>query len=237
MASPKNNDLNGLHRLPGTDEQQEGGLIIKKKTQPIPSDDQHVFKVPKIPPSTSSLGLDKLAAEQRRSQSSSKRFKTSSSFDENDDDNLHKTKSRNLREQRVETPSSTRSSHHDYYDKSRPAPKHIQRGLAYGNEGNKQRRLLKFIHISNHCVYILGRYNNNNDDDDDRYATPNIRGSRGNILALLRNVNIPFFAKETPSRAEWDDEDSDRRRSQWEYPTPNDSYNRRRQRDTDYYNR
>jgi hypothetical protein len=151
MASEKNNDLNGLHRLAGIDDQQEGGLIIKKKIQATPSDDQHVFKIPKIPPSTSSLGLDKLAAEQRRTQATSKRFKPSSSFDEVDDDDSSKPKSRNIREQRVETPSSTRSSHHDYYDKSRPAPKHIQRGLAYGKDGkdgNKQRMLFEFIHIS-----------------------------------------------------------------------------------------
>jgi hypothetical protein len=146
MTSENTDDL---HRLAGTDEQQEGGLIIKKKIQATPSDDQHVFKVPNIPPSTSSLGLDKLAAEQRRLQSS-KRFKASSSFDEADDEinDSQKNKSRNLREKRVETPSSTRSSHHDYYDKSRPAPKHIQRGLVYGKEGHKQRMLLEFIHIT-----------------------------------------------------------------------------------------
>jgi hypothetical protein len=149
MTSQKNEDINGLHRLPGTDEQQEGGLIIKKKTQATSSDDQHIFKVPTIPQPTSSFGLDKLAAEKRRIQSStssSKRSKPSSSFDEIDDDNnSHKTKSRNLREQRVETPSSTRSSHHDFYEKSRPAPKHIQRGLAYGKEGYKQSMLFDLI--------------------------------------------------------------------------------------------
>jgi hypothetical protein len=51
---------------------------------------------------------------------------------------------------------------------------------------------------------------------------------------------LKFFCLESPSRAEWDDDDFDKRRSQWEHPTPNDSYNRqgyRRQRDTDYYNR
>lgn len=208
MASQTNDDINGLHRLAGTDDQQAGGLIIKKKTQPLPGDDQHVFKVPQAP--SSSLGLDKLAAEKRRNppatNSSSKRSRASSPFDEDNDEEFHrseKNKSRHLREQRVETPSSTRSSHHDLYDKSRPAPKNQHRGLAYGKEGHKQHR-----------------YNDDNDDEG-RYATPNIRGSR-----------------ETPSREQWDDDDhGDRRRSQWEYPSPNDSYNRRRQRDTDYYNR
>jgi hypothetical protein len=151
MESEKNGDLNGLHRLAGTDEQQEGGLFLKKKTQATSSDDPHIFKIPQIPPSTSSFGLDKLAAEKRRvqpstSSSSSKRVKPSSSFDEGDDDfnDSQKTKSRNLREQRVETPSSSRSSHHDLYEKSRPAPKHLQRGLAYGKEGHKQRMLFNF---------------------------------------------------------------------------------------------
>ncbi|CAF2817755.1 unnamed protein product [Rotaria sp. Silwood2] len=211
MASQKNDDQNGLHRLSGTDDQQEGGLIIKKKSQAVSSDDQVIFKVPQAP---SSFGLDKLAAEKRRQQSlivtttsSSKRSKTSS-FDEIDDENNNSQskKSRHLREQRVETPSSSRSSHHDFYEKTRSAPKHIQRGLAYGKEGHKQHRNI-----------------DKKDDDDNRYATPNIRGSR-----------------ESPSRAEWDDDDSDRRRSQWEHPTPNDSYNRqgyRKHRDTDYYNR
>jgi hypothetical protein len=143
MTSEKNDDSNSLHRLPGTDEQETGGLIIKKKTQATSADDQHVFKVPTIP---SSFGRDKLAAEKRRTQSttsSSKRSKpSSSSFDEIDEDfpKSDKNKSRHLREQRVETPSSTRSSHHDVYDKSRPAPKHMQRGLTYGKEGPKQRR-------------------------------------------------------------------------------------------------
>lgn len=157
--------MNGLHRLSGTDEQQEGGLIIKKKTQANSSDDQHVFKVPQIPTSTSSLGLDKLAAEKRRSQSansnsnsSAKRSKqSSSSFDELDDEpnDSQKNKSRHLREQRVETPSSTRSSHHDVYDKSRPAPKHIQRGLAYGKEGHKQSILLKFNFLNNLSFFLF----------------------------------------------------------------------------------
>ncbi len=152
MESEKNGDLNGLHRLAGTDGQEEGGLTIKKRTQATSSDDPHIFKIPQIPPSTSSFGLDKLAAEKRRVQSTisssvSKRSKTSSSFDEIDDEynDSHKNKSRHLRQPRVETPSSTRSSHHELYDKSRPAPKHIQRGLAYGNEGNKQSMLFDFI--------------------------------------------------------------------------------------------
>jgi len=155
MSSQKNDDLNGLHRLPGTDEQQEGGLIIKKKTQATSSDDQHVFKIPQIPPTTSSFGLDKLAAEQRRVQSSKRSKTSSSSFDEIDDEenDFHKKKSRNLREQRVETPSSTHSSHHDLYEKSRPAPKHLQRGLAYGKEGHKQRRLSFLIRII--IIFIL----------------------------------------------------------------------------------
>ena len=153
MTLPQNNDLNGLHRLAGTDEQQEGGLILKKKTSATTSDDQHIFKVPKIPSSTSSLGLDKLAAEQRRAQSSSssssKRFKTDDEFHES-----HKNTSRNLREQRVETPSSTRSSHHDYYDRSRPVPKNTQRGLVYGKEGNKQRMSQEF----QECTLSIHRF-------------------------------------------------------------------------------
>jgi hypothetical protein len=190
MSSQKNDDLNGLHRLPGTDEQQEGGLIIKKKTQATSSDDQHVFKVPQIPPTTSSFGLDKLAVEQRRIQSSKRSKTSSSSFDEIDDEenDSHKKKSRNLREQRVETPSSTRSSHHDLYEKSRPAPKHLHRGLAYGKEGHKQCMLI-FIRIILIFIFIIDRYNDNKNDgggdDDDRYATPNIRGSRGNIRVFV----------------------------------------------------
>ncbi|CAF3506730.1 unnamed protein product [Adineta steineri] len=219
MTSENNGDSNALHLLPGTDGEQVGGLIIKKKSQAVSSDEQHVFKVPQIPISTSSFGLDKLAAEKRRAQSSaaassssSKRSKpSSSSFDDNDNDDEYKNssnhKSRHLREQRVETPSSTRSSHHDLYDKSRLPPKNIQRGVVYGKEKHKQHR----------------NKDNKDNDDDDRYATPNIRGSR-----------------ESPSRAQWDDDDFDKRHSQWEYPTPNDSYNRqgyRKKRDTDYYNR
>lgn len=147
MSSQNGNDQNdSLHRLPGTDEQQVGGLIIKKKSQAVSSDEQHVFKVPQAP---SALGLDKLALEKRRQQSqsvpSSKRSHTSSSEEvDGDNNNSHSKKSRHLREQRVETPASSRSSHHDFYEKSRPAPKHMQRGLAYGKEGNKDRRCFFF---------------------------------------------------------------------------------------------
>jgi len=51
-----------------------------------------------------------------------------------------------------------------------------------------------------------------------------------------KNNNIFFFFLESPSRAQWDDDDSDKRRSQWEYPTPSDRQGYRK-RDTDYYNR
>ena len=143
--------MNVPHRLPGTDDLQEGGLVIKKRAQPTTSDDPHIFKVPQIPPSTSALGLDKLAAEKRRNQSSaspSKRSKTSTFIDDHSEDdqapdrNSSKSsnKERQLREQRDDTPNSSRSSHHDLYDKSRTAAKQIPRGLVYGKDGNKQRR-------------------------------------------------------------------------------------------------
>lgn len=204
-----------LHRLPGTDDQEQGGLIIKKKSLAVSADDQHVFKVPQAPlVSTSTLGLDKLAKEKRRAQSnnsSPKRSKTSSDDDRTEFSRPTSYKDRHYREQRVETPASTRSSHHDYYEKSRLAAKPMHRGLVYGKDGDKQRR----------------RHREKNDDDDERrFSTPNIRGER-----------------ETPSRTSWDDDESDRRRNQWENGTPNDRHHHhqrqgnRRNRDTDYYNR
>jgi len=200
-----------LHRLPGTDDQQQGGLIIKKKSQAVSSDDQHVFKVPHAPPVLiSTLGLDKLAKEKRRTQSnnsSPKRSKTSSDDDRTEFHRPTSHKDRHYREQRVETPSSTRSSHHDYYEKSRSAAKPMHRGLVYGKDGDKQRH----------------RHRQNADDGERRFSTPNIRGER-----------------DTPSRTSWEDDESDRRRNQWENGTPNDRHHRhgnRRNRDTDYYNR
>ena len=148
MSSQENSDSSAPHRLPGTDEQQTGGLIIKKKIPAASSDEQHVFKMPQIPLTTSSFGLDKLAAEKRRAQPAAPASKRSKpdSFDDNDDehDKSHSGKSRHLREPRDDTPSSTRSSHHDLYDKSRPAPKNMQRGLTYGKEGHKKGRLRSF---------------------------------------------------------------------------------------------
>lgn len=190
MSSQQNDGAHVLHRLPGTDEQQTGGLIIKKKAQAVPSDEQHVFKMPQIPPSTSALGLDKLAAEKRRTQSANPTSKRSKpdSFDENDDDGSDKpqsSKSRHLREQRDDTPSSTRSSHHDLYDKSRPAPKNVQRGVAYGNDRDKQREC-RYTSKNVRTVGVADRNGgrrNYQDDDDDRYATPNIRGGRGMFVA------------------------------------------------------
>lgn len=157
--SSKNTDnghtySNNLHRLPGTDDNQEGGLIIKKKVQATGDGDQHVFKVPEIP--KSQLGLDTLAS-QKRSQAADD-VKTSKRPRE-------EYKERHLREQRVDTPSSTRSSHHDYYDKIRPAPKDNHRGLTYGKKGSKQDR----PHDDDREY----------DNDDRRYATPNIRSNRG----------------------------------------------------------
>ena len=154
MTSENNDNKNDLHRLSGTDEQQEGGLIVKKKSQAVSSNDQYVFKVPQTP---SSFGLDKLAAEKRRSESSinsSKRSKTSS-FNRIDNENIYhdKNQSRHLRETRIETPSSSRSSHHDFYDKSRSAPKNLQRGLAYGKNGNKEQ--CKFILFQRNLVFLF----------------------------------------------------------------------------------
>jgi hypothetical protein len=96
--------------------------------------------------------------------------------------------------------------------------------------------------LSYKLVYLfIDRNNGNKDDDDDRYATPNIHGSRGKIIKTKKNEMIMFLLLDSPSRTEWDDDgDSDKRRSQWEHPTPTDNYNRqgyRKQRDTDYYNR
>ena len=206
------NAENQLHRLPGSDDQQEGGLIIKKKSQAVSSDDQHVFKVPQAPVVSSALGLDKLAKEKRRAQSASsspKRSKPSAEDDRAEFPRPQAYKERHLREQRVETPSSTRSSHHDVYEKSRSTAKPMHRGLVYGKDGHKQRDR---------------RRENDDDDGDRRFPTPNLRGDR-----------------ETPSRTSWDDDESDRGRNQWENGTPNDHHRHRhgnrRQRDTDYYNR
>ena len=157
MSSTKKDEpieLNFMHRLPGIDEkQEEGGLIIKKKIQAPADGDQLLFKVPSVPPSSSGslLGLDKLAYQKRNQQSnsnSSKRSKTSTDDEYDHDSNRNGSQSRNkerhIREQRVETPSSTRSSHHEYYNKSRPVPKQPHRGLAYGNEDQKQSELIEF---------------------------------------------------------------------------------------------
>ena len=190
MSSQKSDvsiSLDALHRLPGSDDQQEAGLIIKKKAQAVPADEQHVFKVPQIPPS--SFGLDKLAAEKRRLQSvngSAKRTKTSAMDDIDDDDDNDDSKGeksqtiakeRHLREKRVETPSSTRSSHHDQYERSRTAAKNQSRGLTYGKEGHKQRRQPKFTK-GIFFTDVLDRSKGERDDEQG-YATPNIHGSRG----------------------------------------------------------
>ena len=76
-------------------------------------------------------------------------------------------------------------------------------------------------------------------DDDNRYDTPNLRGTRGKVEIVAEHES-GIVRLESPSRAQWDDDDADKRRSQWEHPSPNDGYNRqgyRKRRDTDYYNR
>ncbi|CAF1072597.1 unnamed protein product [Didymodactylos carnosus] len=174
------------HRLEGINEGQ-GGLILKKKlTSSNASDDQekqHIFKVPQP---VSLFGLDKLAAEKRRNvanensrgntPSSTKRSKTTSYRDDdemivdypnnnksntsdkqNENDTSRKTE-RHLREQRIETPSSTRSG--DVYSQDRPKPR--ERGLAYAS-GIKDRFEPRRKQV---------------DEERDTYDTPNIRGIR-----------------------------------------------------------
>ena len=65
------------------------------------------------------------------------------------------------------------------------------------------------------------------------------------VEASIQRENISndignFSIEDSPSRMGWDDDDPDRRRSQWEYSTPNDGNYRHghgKRRDTDYYNR
>ncbi|XP_076470815.1 pre-mRNA-splicing factor ATP-dependent RNA helicase PRP16-like [Babylonia areolata] len=118
MASLSFDDDGDVHRLEGSSGQEQGGLVIMKKK---PSGDAHTFKKPDIPrPKVSLLGLDKLAALKRQTDSSEggltpKRSKISSYRDDDEDDadveeekNTDKFKhghDRQYRQPRVETPS------------------------------------------------------------------------------------------------------------------------------------
>ena len=86
MASLSFEDDGVVHRLEGSSDSEQGGLVIMKK----PSGEAHTFKKPDMP-KVSLFGLDKLAALKRETENleggtTPKRSKVSSYRDEDDDD-------------------------------------------------------------------------------------------------------------------------------------------------------
>lgn len=97
MASLDFEDGGDVHRLEGSSEQEQGGLVImKKKTD----GEAHTFKKPDIP-KVSMFGLDKLAALKREAAESEnpeggltpKRSKVSSYRDDDDENDIEEERS------------------------------------------------------------------------------------------------------------------------------------------------
>lgn len=101
-------DTNNVHRLEGADQNQVGGLIIKRKN---PESEEITFKKP-----VSSFGLDKLAAKKREEKARQEEL-------EKQDRNLKERDARRhdryYRSKRIETPSGTPGVSSEYIERKR----------------------------------------------------------------------------------------------------------------------
>ncbi|XP_065347896.1 pre-mRNA-splicing factor ATP-dependent RNA helicase PRP16 [Cloeon dipterum] len=217
-----NVDDDSVYRLEGSNIEEKGGLIIKKKVKKEGSEDED-FKKPLIPSSGSILGLDKLAALKRQ-QNEEKKSAIKIEQEEGDEENGKQRKAdkreRHYRSKYEETPTHTGGL-------SKEAKERIA--------DRQYRSQEKGIHASTkrprHEDRDRGR--DRRDRDKDRRRDRSERSHRSERYDRSdRSERTPRFADEpsTPkfrgakdlSRSSWDDDDGPfmHRRSTWDFPTP-----------------
>ncbi|XP_014205255.1 pre-mRNA-splicing factor ATP-dependent RNA helicase PRP16 [Copidosoma floridanum] len=199
-----------LYRLEGTIDNEVGGLVITKK----PSD--HTFKKPQ----TSILGLDKLAERKRRENSLEPNNLKKSSDSQN-------YKERRYRSYAEETPTHTGGVDTPTREKMEARLKR-QRLDKHSKDKDKDRRR----NSSREKGHDRSR-----DRDRNHYRDRGDRSSRRDWTPRFSDEpQTPKYYKlrDPTSKSSWDDEDDSdtpRRRSTWDYPTPN-IYSNRDPRDT-----
>lgn len=183
-----------LYRLEGSNDDQTGGLIIRKKVS------DHTFKKPQA----SVLGLDKLAQRKRRENSQEPSGSSPSSSS-----NVHTVKSdlkdRQYRTYEEETPTHTGGVNTE-----------AQRRLE--SRMNRQRLDARDRMYRDH----RRDQDRRKERDRDRDRSRSRFSSRRTPLRFKDEPQTPKFkTKDPPSRSNWDDDDDEEpRRSSWDHPTP-----------------
>jgi pre-mRNA-splicing factor ATP-dependent RNA helicase DHX38/PRP16 len=235
--------MEGVHRLEAP-EPQAGGLVIKKKKDDEKKD---VFKLP------SKFGLDLLAKKLRKEremglltsfkddddEDESKRLKDETSSEEASfKPKPSDAKSKNYRSAQVETPSHsdaiTKSVREHYQERVSDKSK----GL-YASSKDKQRR--KDDDRRGHKSSSRDR-DRNRERDRDRHdrkrsrhdsSRSSSRRDRDSGYSRSHEPETPRYydGKSSVSKSTWDDDDEDelrykKKKSAWDYPTPNIPFKR-----------
>ncbi|KOC69165.1 Pre-mRNA-splicing factor ATP-dependent RNA helicase PRP16 [Habropoda laboriosa] len=182
-----------LYRLEGTDKNQAGGLIIRKR----PSD--HTFKKPQV----SVLGLDKLAKRKRQENSQESNLSKSESSS-----SKAEVKERKYRSYAEETPTHTGGVNSE-------AQQRLESRL-------KHQRLSAQDKHHRHAYRDRDR-DRNRERERSRGRDSIRDSSRQTPLRFKDEPQTPVFKTRDPtSKSNWDDdEDEEPRKSSWDHPTPN----------------
>ncbi|XP_037932046.1 pre-mRNA-splicing factor ATP-dependent RNA helicase PRP16-like [Teleopsis dalmanni] len=230
-------DETNIHRLEGTNNDFRGGLIIKKKDT---GDSKFKIPMPSI------LGLDKLAAQRRKEREGTQRLISFKDNDYDDTDNTalatptssdfafkkpdtqsYQKISKQIREQKVETPSHTGGVSEQARERLR---EHINRvrnkgGVRYSTHDHNDRNKHKRDRDRRHDR------ERDRDRDYDRNRRNRDAEGRNRSSRSSREQHTPRNRDEprTPSsisvsNSSWDEDDGERpshsKKSSWDYPTP-----------------
>nr|XP_003705537.1 PREDICTED: pre-mRNA-splicing factor ATP-dependent RNA helicase PRP16 [Megachile rotundata]XP_012145903.1 PREDICTED: pre-mRNA-splicing factor ATP-dependent RNA helicase PRP16 [Megachile rotundata]XP_012145904.1 PREDICTED: pre-mRNA-splicing factor ATP-dependent RNA helicase PRP16 [Megachile rotundata]XP_012145905.1 PREDICTED: pre-mRNA-splicing factor ATP-dependent RNA helicase PRP16 [Megachile rotundata]XP_012145906.1 PREDICTED: pre-mRNA-splicing factor ATP-dependent RNA helicase PRP16 [Megach len=181
-----------LYRLEGTDKNQTGGLIIRKK----PSD--HTFKKPQV----SVLGLDKLAKRKRQENSQETKSKSESNSPKSE------SRERKYRSYAEETPTHTGGVNYE-------AQKRLESRL-------KHQRLSAQDKQHRHSYKDRDRDRNRERDRDRERSRSRDSIRQTPLRFKDEPQTPLFKTKDPTSKSNWDDdEDEEPRKSSWDHPTPN----------------
>jgi pre-mRNA-splicing factor ATP-dependent RNA helicase DHX38/PRP16 len=234
-----------IHRLEGTGP-QVGGLVIRKKKTEDDEDSPRVAKLPHLE-NKSLLGLDKLAELKEKERAMAKKVKDLEDekifnkkprgSSENDDVDKDK-KSRHYRKSHEETPSHTggvskdaKQRRHDRRAKERD--RDAQRGF-YVSTKDKRResRLRREDRHRRHSQSVDSSERKRRERDWENETPRSKRGGDDDD-----DIVTPYLkVKDTPSHANWDEDDhrTPGKFSTWDMPTP---YTGRREDDSYRSNR
>lgn len=193
--------------------QQEDSSLAKAR-------EVHTFEKPLVP-KTSLLGLDKLAALKRQTESENseggqtpKRSKISSYKDEDDDDDVEEEGGSH----------KSRDSHERHYRQPRvDTPSHPG-----GVSNEAKERMMKHQRERERRVYVSSKHDKDRDRDRDRDREGRHRDrDRDRNYRREYDDDMPtprLKVKDTPSKSVWDEDDfTPPMKSSWDLPTPQHS--------------